>query len=276
MKGCPLSCWWCHNPENWQHLPSEVYRPERCIGCGLCIAECPAGALAPSHHGVLTAPGLCRHCGRCADVCPAEARERTSWRVGVPELVRSISRDTLFYEQSGGGVTFSGGEPLCQPDFLLAALQQCGRLEIHRAVDTSGYAESGVILAIARHTDLFLFDLKLIDPEKHRIHTGVDNARILSNLRMLSESGAAINVRIPLIPGVNDDPESLARAGEFIAGLPRNHPVDLLPFHRAASAKYAKLGLSYRGEPIAPPPPEHVAQAVRRISDFGLQVRIGG
>jgi len=276
MKGCPLACWWCHNPENWQHLPSEIYRPERCIGCGRCIAGCPTGALAVGPQGISTDPDRCGHCGRCVDACPAEARERTSWQVGAADLVRSISRDSLFYDQSGGGVTFSGGEPLTQPDFLLAALKQCGELEIHRAVDTSGYVESGTLQAVARHTDLFLYDLKLVDPQKHRAHTGVDNHRILSNLRMLSESGAAIVVRIPLIPGVNDDSQSIALAGEFIAGLPRRHAVDLLPFHPAASAKYAKLGLAYRGEHLAPLPPERVAEAARRLTDVGLNVRIGG
>ncbi len=276
MKGCPLACWWCHNPENWQHLPSELYRVERCIGCGRCIAGCPSGALSAGPQGISTDPGRCGHCGRCADACPAEARERTSRRVDAADLVRSISRDAPFYDQSGGGVTFSGGEPLAQPDFLLDALQRCGELEIHRVVDTSGYAESGTVLAVARHTDLFLYDLKLIDPQQHSIHTGVDNARILSNLRMLSESGAAIVVRIPLIPGVNDDAESITRAGEFIAGLPRSHAVDLLPFHRAADAKYAKLGLGYRGGSLAPPSPGCVAEAARRLSDFGLIVGIGG
>jgi pyruvate formate lyase activating enzyme len=276
LKGCPLNCWWCHNPENWLHLPSEVYRVERCIGCGRCVDSCPAGALSLSPQGVHTASELCRHCGRCCDVCPAEARERTAWGITVAALVRLISRDVLFYQQSGGGVTFSGGEPLGQPDFLTTALQRCGELEIHRAVDTSGYAESGVVLSVARHTDLFLYDLKLIDPLKHWVHTGVDNARIRSNLHLLSESGAAVIIRIPLVPGINDDPESLGRAGEFIAGLPHQHPVHLLPFHRAARAKYAKLGLGYRGEQIAPAPAERTAEAARQLSSFGLEVSIGG
>ncbi len=276
LKGCPLRCWWCHNPENWQDLPSEVYQPERCIGCGVCIDNCPAGALSATPQGILAAPDLCRHCGRCVDVCPAEARERTSWKVAVPDLIEAVGKDTLFFDQSGGGVTFSGGEPLCQPEFLIAALKQCGELEIHRAVDTSGCADGRIVLNVARHTDLFLYDVKILDPVKHRTHTGMDNTGILSNLRMLSESGAAIIIRIPLVPGVNDDSESLARTGEFIAGLPRKHRVDLLPFHRGARGKYAKLGLNYAGEHLPPAPAERVAEAARQLTNFGLAVRTGG
>ena len=276
LKGCPLSCWWCHNPENWQHVPNEVYLPDRCTGCGVCIENCPQHALSRSLQGIVVDSALCRHCGRCVDVCPMEARESTGWTVSVPELMKSIERDIPFYDQSRGGVTFSGGEPLCQPDFLLAVLAECGRREIHTAVDTSGYADAGVLLAVARRADQFLYDLKVLDPLKHRAHTGVDNARILSNLRQLSGTGVEIVIRIPLIPGVNDDAESIAAAGELIAGLPSRHAVDVLPYHRAASAKYAKLGLCYRGEPIAPPSRERTAEVAQRLSEYGLAVGLAG
>jgi len=276
LKGCLLSCWWCHNPENWQHVPNEVYLPDRCTGCGVCIENCPDHALSRSQQGIVVDAALCRHCGRCVAVCPMEARESTGWTVSVPELVKSIERDIPFYDQSRGGVTFSGGEPLCQSDFLLAVLAECGRREIHRTVDTSGYADAGMLLEVARLADLFLYDLKVVDPLKHRAHTGVDNARILSNLRQLSGTGVEIVIRIPLIPGVNDDAESIAAAGEFIAGLPARHAVDVLPYHRAASAKYAKLGLCYRGEPIAPPSREQTAEVAQRLSDYGLAVGVGG
>src|SRR4030042_6335931 len=148
FKGCRLSCWWCHNPENWSHVPSEVFLPVCCIGCGLCIQNCTAGALSPTSRGVLTDPGLCRHCGRCVEVCPAEARELAVRCVCVADLKRSIERDIPFFDQSGGGVTFSGGEPLYQPDFLLAMLKACGQLEIHRVVDTSGYAAEEILLRV--------------------------------------------------------------------------------------------------------------------------------
>jgi pyruvate formate lyase activating enzyme len=276
LKGCPLACAWCHNPENWSHVPSEVYLPERCTGCGICIENCPAGALSLTARVVHTDPELCRHCARCVEVCPAEARERTVWAANVTDLVKAIERDIPFYDQSGGGVTFSGGEPLGQPEFLAALLEECGRLEIHRTVDTSGYADGRVILKAARHTDLFLYDLKIMDPAVHLAHTGVDNTRILSNLHLLSESGAQIVVRIPLIPGVNDEEENIARTGEFIAGLDRHHSVHLLPYHRTAAGKYKKLGLTYRGAPAEAPSGERVAEIARRLVAFGLTVQVGG
>ena len=276
LKGCPLSCWWCHNPENWQQVPQEVYLPERCAGCGVCIENCPAHALSRGAQGIAVDPGLCRHCGRCIAVCPMEARESTGWNVGVPDLMQSLERDVPFFDQSGGGVTFSGGEPLCQPDFLLAMLEACARSEIRRAVDTSGYVDAGVLLKAARLTDLFLYDLKALDPQKHRVHTGVDNTKILSNLRLLSAGGADIIIRIPLIPGVNDDENDIAAAGEFIAGLPQRHAVHLLPYHRAANGKYRKLGLRCHGENVVPPPGEQVAHVARQLSHFGFKVEIGG
>ncbi|HSO61218.1 MAG TPA: glycyl-radical enzyme activating protein [Desulfobacterales bacterium] len=276
LKGCPLSCWWCHNPENWQHVPSEVYIADRCIGCGVCIDACPNRALDRTPQGITVDPIRCTHCGRCVDACPSEARERTGWPVTVPELLSTIERDIPFYEQSKGGVTFSGGEPLCQAEFLMAMLKACGRLEIHRAVDTSGYAASDVLLRVARFTDLFLFDLKALDPVTHRANTGVDNACILANLRQLSGSGADIVIRIPLIPGVNDDAQRLSEIGEFIAALPRKHPVDLLPYHAAAAGKYKKLGIGLRGANVTPASAERIAEIAHHLSDFGLTVRVGG
>jgi len=276
LKGCPLNCWWCHNPENWQHVPSEVYIADRCIGCGICIETCPNQALARTPQGIMADPARCMHCGRCVDACPSEARERTGWPMTVPELVRTIERDIPFYEQSKGGVTFSGGEPLCQAEFLMAMLKACGQLEIHRAVDTCGYAPSDLLLQVARFTDLFLFDLKALDPVTHRAETGVDNAGILANLKQLSGSGADIVIRIPLIPGVNDDEQSLSNIGEFIAALPRKHPVDLLPYHAAAAGKYKKLGIGLRGSNVTPPAKERVAEIAQHLSAFGLTVSVGG
>lgn len=276
LKGCPLSCWWCHNPENWGHVPAEIYLRDRCTGCGACVDACPAQALVLGPEGVQTNPDRCRHCGTCVRTCPAEARESTGWGIGLDELVRAVERDIPFYDQSGGGVTFSGGEPLAQPEFLLAALERCGQLDIHRTVDTSGYAEPDLLLLAARTTDLFLYDLKVMDPEVHRRCTGVDNARILSNLKLLSESGVEIAIRIPLIPGVNDDGDNIAATGRFIAGLPRRHRVDLLPYHATARAKYARLGLPYAEPTLLPPAPERLSAIQAELSRHGIPVSIGG
>jgi pyruvate formate lyase activating enzyme len=190
--------------------------------------------------------------------------------------MRAVERDTPFYDQSGGGVTFSGGEPLAQPGFLLAALEQCGRLDIHRIVDTSGYADADLMLQAARTTDLFLYDVKVMDTEVHRRCTGVDNGRILSNLQLLSGTGVEVVIRIPLIPGVNDDARNIAALGEFVAGLPRRHTVNLLPYHATARAKYARLGLPYAGPSVFPPTPEHMSAIQSELSRYGISVSIGG
>ena len=276
LKGCPLSCWWCHNPENWGHVPAVVYITERCAGCGACVAACPHQALSLTRDGVQADPVRCRGCGACVRVCPAEARESTGRQIGLDELMLTVERDTPFYDQSEGGVTFSGGEPLAQPDFLFAALERCGRSGIHRAVDTSGYAAADVMLRAARAADLFLYDLKVMDPETHRRCTGADNARILRNLEILSGAGAEIVIRIPLIPGVNDDSRNIAAVGEFLAGLPRRHPVDLLPYHDTARAKYARLGLRREGPATSPPAPERLAAIQSELSRYGISAHIGG
>jgi pyruvate formate lyase activating enzyme len=276
LKGCPLACWWCHNPENWGHVPAVVYIKDRCTGCGACVAACPHQALSLTAEGVLDDPGRCRGCGACVAACPAEARESTGRTIGVDELLQTVERDTPFYDQSGGGVTFSGGEPLAQPEFLMAALASCGRAGIHRAVDTSGYAEADVVRRAARLADLFLYDLKVMDPEAHRRCTGVDNARILGNLRFLSEAGAEVVVRMPLVPGVNDDPANIAATGEFLAGLPRRHPVDLLPYHDTARAKYTRLGLHRSGIAPAPLAAERLAAIQSELSRYGISTHVGG
>ena len=161
-------------------------------------------------------------------------------------LVAEAKKDKLFYDQSGGGITFSGGEPLMQPEFLVEALEACGRAGLHRAVDTCGFAPEETILRVGAHTDLFLYDLKHMDPEKHRLYTGVDNVLILSNLRSLDQAGANLNLRVPLIPGINDEPENLEALGALAASLRHVTGVNLLPYHTAGRGKYPKWGMEYR------------------------------
>lgn len=276
LKGCPLSCWWCHNPESQSSLPEIMVRPERCIGCGDCVRACPQKALDFGAFGIVTDMNLCDRCGVCADVCPTEARQLVGREMTVAAVMDEVERDRLFYDRSGGGMTVSGGEPLMQPQFLLELLAEAGRVEIHRAVDTTGFAQTSLLLDVAEKTDLFLYDLKHMDPEKHKLYTGVSNELILHNLRALAEAGAKINVRMPVIPGVNDDAENLEKAGAFIASLPGGPTVNILAYHKAGVEKFRRLGLEYRLAETEEPDNAEMTSVKNRLMSFGLTVQIGG
>ncbi len=274
LKGCPLRCWWCHSPESQSALPELMYRPERCIRCFKCVDRCPEGAVSVVEGAPVVDEALCRWCGSCADVCAAGARARTGQLMSAAEVVGTVDRDTLFYDQSGGGVTFSGGEPFVQPDFLIEMLEACRRRRIHTAVDTCGMADRDRLLQAAELADLFLFDVKLLDDGLHRRFTGVSNARILDNLRALVDAHARVIVRLPLVPGVNDDPALIERTGRFLADLGLSR-VEVLPYHRAGTAKYPALGREYRLADTGVPTGE-TDTAVRILAGFGLDAVAGG
>ena len=276
FKGCPLSCWWCHNPEGIDPAVALVWDRGKCVDCSACLQQCPSHSLVAAPDGVVWRRESCLGCGGCVEACPALALEATGREASVDEVMTAVVQDQPFFDQSGGGVTFSGGEPLAQPEFLLSLLKECGRLGIHRAVDTSGFAPADVLLQVAEEADLFLFDLKLMDRDRHRLFTGVSNAPILDNLRLLAERGTPVQVRLPLIAGVNDDVANLQAVGAFVAGLPGVDAVDLLPYHGAAAAKYRKLNLAYKGAHFAPAPPESLRGAMTILQQCGLAVRIGG
>ncbi|MDT8445087.1 MAG: glycyl-radical enzyme activating protein, partial [Desulfuromonadales bacterium] len=246
-------------------------------GCGECCRVCPVQACTLTAQGVVTDMNLCTRCGRCAEVCPTLATEMSGYYRSVDELIKIIEKERPFFDQSGGGVTFSGGEPLLYPDFLIEALEACGRRQIHSAVDTSGFVSKETLLRVARHTDLFLYDLKILDADKHRQYTGVDNRLILDNLTALAESGAAIQIRIPLIGGVNDDHDSLAAAAAFVAGLPGEKKlVNLLPFHDAARGKDLKLGQARDLSRLGEPTQADLVRAIGLFAEHGLVASVGG
>jgi len=276
LKGCPLSCLWCHNPEGIDPAPGMITLPDKCVGCGECREACPQNALSPGPEGMRRNRNACTACGVCAEVCPALAHETVGKKWTVTEVMTEIQKEVPFFHGTQGGVTFSGGEPLAQPDFLEALLRACKDLGLHRVVDTSGYASPATVSHVARHADLFLFDLKHMDPAAHRRLTGVDNALILSNLRLLAASGAQVALRLPLIPGMNDDEENIRRTGLLAASLPGIRSIDVLPYHASARGKYAKLGLPYPGEDIPPSLPDSVDRAVNILQQCGLDVRVGG
>ena len=275
FKGCPLSCLWCHNPESQGRAAFVHYDRARCLGCGSCVRACPEEALRLGGDGVVLDGERCRGRGECAAVCPAEARRRIGRRATVAELVAEIEKDRLYYEESGGGVTFSGGEPLLQWQFLLEVLGACGERDVHRTVDTSGFAAPGVVLRVAERTDLFLYDLKLMDPRVHRRVTGVPLDPILGNLARLLSAGARVRIRIPLVPGITSD-DSIERTADVLGTLPAVDGVNLLPFHGSAREKHRKFGMPWRLESDEAIPRERVARWVEGLERRGLRVAVGG
>ncbi len=245
MKGCPLECWWCHNPEGQSRKPQLIFRLNRCKASQACLEACPRSAIS-WNEGPETHWEACDQCGKCAEACLAGAREIIGREMRVDELMAEIERDIPFYDQSGGGVTFTGGEPLLQTEFLQEALMACKMQNIHTVVDTSGQAPWRNFRSILPFVDLFLYDVKLMDTEKHRKYTSVSNEKILDNLQKLSKGKAPIIVRIPLIPGVNDDKENFELCGSYLTSLPHLEGVELMPYHTIGVAKYQALGMRYK------------------------------
>ena len=246
LKGCPLSCWWCHNPESQSAESDILYRNNLCARCGTCVEVCPHDARSLTNQGVERDRIRCAVCGTCVDACPSRALERLGRPTTVDQTMTEIERDTPFFDQSGGGVTFSGGEPTTQPEFLCALLERCVERDIHTAVDTCGFARPEVFRSIAETTDLFLFDLKLMNPERHRKLTGASNDVILGNLTMLSRMGKEIRVRITVIPAVTDVPDNFDAIGSFVSDLAHPPGVTLLPHHSTAMEKYSRFGMIRR------------------------------
>jgi pyruvate formate lyase activating enzyme len=277
LKGCPLQCHWCHNPESISGKVQKMYNKAKCIGCKSCIEACPEDACTLSAGGIITDLSLCTGCGACADVCPTKATEMSGRLATVEEIVAIVEKERIFFDQSGGGVTFSGGEPLRQHEFLTYALIALGKQSFHRAVDTSGFAPKEILLGVAKHTDLFLYDLKMMDSSLHKKWTGVDNKIILENLHLLSKAGSCIDIRIPLIKGVNADHENLEKSAFFIANLPgEKKSVSLLPYHYSMVSKHEKLGQVFDGGAMSELTDNDKDQAVNLFSSFGLKVTVGG
>lgn len=251
-----------------------MYAQERCIACGECVKRCPHGALQWQGDTLVRNGDRCRLCGECCDACVVEARRYAGYEMSVSELMAEIVKDRIIFEESGGGVTFSGGEPLMQPEFLAAMLSACRVEGIPTAVDTCGYAPPKSFASVCRLSDLLLFDLKLMDADRHRKYTGVGNELILRNLRFASASGKPLIVRMPILSGVNDDAQNLEATMQFLEtnGLRR---VDLLPYHPTGQEKHRLLGAERLEEFVAPTDP-HMQHIVEQFSQRGFLVRMGG
>ncbi len=277
FKGCPLHCAWCHNPESISSRIQKMYNAGKCIGCNACVDVCPEKACKLTPNGIVTDPERCTSCGACADICPTKATEMSGRVVTVDEIMAIAEKERVFFEQSGGGVTISGGEPLLQSDFLVELLDELGARSIHRAVDTTGFAKTEILLKVAERTDLFLYDLKMMDSQRHKKWAGVENGQILKNLQLLAETGAAINIRIPLVKSVNDDDVNIEQTAAFVASLAgEKKQVNLLPYHNIAANKYLKLGETYDSSDMAEPSEKELTHVVAIFADFGLEAIVGG
>lgn len=275
LKGCPLRCRWCHNPESWRKQPEILFNSQNCIQCYQCVSLCPQKAIIIKDSYPFTLRDKCRACGICVDICPGKAREMIGKNISTKEVMAEIKKDEIFYQESQGGVTFSGGEPMLQIEFLTQLLSECQQEGIHTAVDTCGYLPWSYFEKIENTVDLWLYDIKLIDQTKHQSYTGVSNRLILENLKRLSRKTKQIDIRVPLIPDINDLSEEIRQIADLLDSL-KLKTVSLLPFHKMGLEKYSKLGIEEKITDIQPPSEEQVTSLGQIFQKKNIKVSIGG
>lgn len=277
VLGCSLRCKWCQNPENLRVNPQLMFLCEKCVGCSACHQVCPVHTNIFDETGKIKINrSLCTNCGQCVEVCYPGARKLCGKPYTVDEVYHEIIRDRIVYRNTSGGVTLSGGEFTLFPDFACKLLDKCKQSNIHTALETCGYVKWEIIKRIARFTDLFLYDIKIIDPEKHRKWTGVDNKLILDNISRLASMGKNIIVRVPLIPGFNDDDHQFGRIVEFVRSLHTIDVLHIMPFHHIGESKYEMLDMPYHVRKLK----EQNENVIKRCKHIGeenqLHVDIGG
>mgnify|MGYP003734998327 FL=1 len=281
LKGCPLRCRWCSTPESQSFGLEKGYAQDRCIGCGICVRSCPERALSISHdiQKVLTDLSKCKKCFICAAKCPRRAIKQYGSLMSVKEAVEEISKDEIFFFHSGGGVTISGGEPLCQPEFVSEVLRECRALGIHTAIETSFHVPYENIEKTLPWLNVLYVDLKHMDKDLHKEWVGHENSLILNNIKKAdqSEYPLEIIVRIPMIPGVNDTDSNLSAVAEFCKSIKKLKEIELLPYHRLGTETYKHLGMEYLLRDLAPPSQEQISERARFLTELnpGVPVRIG-
>lgn len=275
FKGCPLRCLWCHNPESQNTKKEMLYDRDKCVLCGTCEKVCPKKAIKIENDVLTTDMNKCDFCGECVINCMYGAREIVGKEYTVDEVMKVVLRDKIFYDESGGGVTVSGGEPLMQIDFVEELLKRLKEENVHTAVDTSGAISFEILERAAKYTDLFLFDLKVMDDEKHIEYIGTSNKNIIENLKKLAKIHNNINIRMPIIEGVNADVSHIEKVLELIEGL-NIKKVNLLPYHDIAKHKYKKLGRTYEEAKMSKPSDEKMNSFKDMFAKRGYEVKIGG
>ena len=285
FKGCPLRCLWCSNPESQNGAPSLLYRKNQCIGCGNCLQACPQDAISPSVSENSAADGtqtggiridrdLCDGCGACVETCYTGALSLAGGEWSVEEAMDVILKDETYYRSSGGGVTFSGGEPTSQPEGLAALAGRCRENTIHTCIETCGYFSWETVEPLLTDIDLFLYDIKHMDSDRHRELTGVGNEGILENFIRLVRSGREVIARLPIIPGANDDEANLRATADFLHSRSPGIRVDILPYHRLGNSKYPCLGMEYELPEAGPLSDGEVNRITALFRERGLSVRL--
>ena len=279
FKGCPLKCEWCHNPETQKFEKEMQVDREKCTGCGACAAVCPNGAIHMEEGRPILDAEVCVFCGKCTRFCPTGAREVIGQEYTVKELVKELMKDQMFYEESGGGVTLSGGEVMSMDmDYLLAVAKELKRQDVTLTIDTCGFVPYEKFQELLPYVNTFLYDVKVMDPELHKKYMGTDNALILENLVRLAKDGARIYIRIPTVKEVNGNEENMK---ETIAFLQEHdiHPaqINLLPYHDTGSGKYRKLDMEYKGTDLHAPDKEEMEALAALFINAGYNnTKIGG
>lgn len=276
FKGCPMTCKWCHNPESQSYRPSILQNIEKCTSCKKCMELCPEGAITYEAGKIKTAEDKCTLCEKCADACLNNAREIVGKKYTLDEIMKEIGKDKLFYEQSGGGITLSGGEIMTQDmDYIMSILKKCHRLGYRVNIDTCGHAKFENFEKLLPYVDTFLYDIKHMDNDIHRTLTGVDNEFVLGNLRKLSEKGAKINIRMPLVEGINSSDEHIDKVIDFLKDL-KILKVNLLPYHNTGKSKYERLDMVYEGDDYSAPSSERMEAIKAKFEANNFCTQIGG
>ncbi|MBI9083657.1 MAG: glycyl-radical enzyme activating protein [Desulfobacterales bacterium] len=274
LKGCPLRCAWCHNPESQKPKAEISYFKDRCAGCGRCVDACPNEAITLTKKGVVRDNEKCTACAECVTACENGAMEKIGKEVGAEEIAEIVAGDKLFYDNSGGGVTISGGEPTMQAGFLFSLLQSLKNRGIHTAIETCGFFKEALIREIIDLTDLFLFDIKHMNQQVHKKFTGVSNQKILSNFeKILARAGSErIIPRIPLIPGFNTDPDSIDEIIMFLQQILYHGPVHLMPYNKMAKTKYEKIGRGHLYQDMGELSDERIDAIIKEMEGHSFHV----
>lgn len=279
MKGCPMRCIWCHNPESWANERQKSFKESKCIGCQSCVNVCPQDALTMTDKGIRPTGNKCILCGKCIEECPTTALEMCGKEMSIDQLMEEIEKERDIMEDSNGGVTVCGGEPLFHPKETLSLLKAIGQHGFHRTIDTTLFANEEVVREIAEECELFLVDLKLMDADKHRQYTGVSNEIILQNIKLLASIDAPFWIRIPLIEGINTDMENIEASANYLKHLPwKEKRIHLLPYHDAGRDKHKRMWSTYNPTniPMRTPSDEQTQQIAQQLIQHGLKVTIGG